>query len=464
VKSSRFLGVSGSKALLLTLLAGGFALAGSEAESPSGSGNWPSFRGTNASGVADGQRLPDAWDAEAGTHLRWKVPIPGLAHASPVIHGERLFVATVVSSRDEASFKHGLYGSGDASDDRSVHRWKMLCLDKQTGKLLWERTAHEGPPKDKRHIKATYANSTPATDGKRVVALFGSEGLYAWDMDGKALWSKDLGRLDMGAYDAPDYEWGSAGSPILYGELVIVQCDTQTESFVIGIDASTGETKWKTMRDEPPSWGTPTVFDAAERPELITNGSNYVRGYDPRTGKELWRLGGSSNITAPTPIFNDELIVVASGRRPDKPIFAIRPGANGDITPAEGKTSNEFVAWSSTGNGPYMPTPLLYGDHLYVLNNNGVFDCYEAKSGKSLYRERVSHAGGGFSASPVAADGKLYLSGEDGEIFVVKAGPTYELVSKNPTGERIMATPALSGETLYVRAEHHLFAIGAQPR
>jgi len=339
-----------------------------------GSGDWPSFRGRHAAGVAEGQRLPDSWDAEADTGLRFKVEIPGLAHSSPVIWGDRLFVTTAVSSHDDASFKHGLYGSGDASEDRSIHQWKVLCLDKKTGKLLWERTAYEGQPADKRHIKATYANSSPATDGRYVVALFGSVGLFAFDMDGKPLWRKELGRLNVGAYDAPDYEWGSASSPILYGDLVIVQCDTQGDSFIAALDVKTGQTVWKTERDEPPSWGTPTVFDAAERHELVSNGSNFIRGYDPKTGKELWRLGGSSNITTPTPVFTDELIVVASGRRPVKPIFAIRPGARGDITLPEGKSSSESVAWSSTGRGPYMPTPLIYRDHLYVLNNNGVFD------------------------------------------------------------------------------------------
>jgi outer membrane protein assembly factor BamB len=432
------------KTAILTLLLGWVALA------VAGSGDWPSFRGPAASGVADGQRLPDVWDAETGTHLRWKTRIPGLAHSSPVIWGDKLFVTTAVSSRDDASFKHRLYGSGDASEDRTVHKWKILCLDKNTGKLLWEQTAHEGRPQDKRHIKATYANSSPATDGRYVVALFGTEGLHAWDLDGKPLWSKDLGRMNMGAYDAPDYEWGSASSPILYRDLVIVQCDTQAESFVMAVDLKTGEMKWRTNRDELPSWGTPTVYDAAERHELITNGSKFIRGYDPASGQELWRLGGSSSITAPTPIFTKRLIVVASGRRPEKPIFAIRPGAAGDISLADGTSSSDAIPWSSSGRGPYMPTPLIYGKQLYVLNNNGVFDCYDLKTGEEIYRERVPHAGGGFSGSPVAAD----------DIFVVKAGRKFKLLSQNPIGERIMSTPALSEGTLYVRAEHHLFAIG----
>jgi outer membrane protein assembly factor BamB len=447
---------------LATLIAGHVAGAASQdpppaAASPEG---WPSFRGPGASGVADGQDLPDAWDGETGKNVRWKVRIPGLAHSSPVVWGGRLFVTSAVSRRDDATFRHGLYGSGDASGDRSVHRFVVYCLDRISGEILWMRTAHEGVPRDKRHIKATYANASPVTDGRYVVAMFGSEGLFAFDVDGRPLWTKGLGRLDVGAYDAPDYEWGAASSPILYGDLVIVQCDTQGDSFLIAVDVRTGKTVWKAERDELPSWGTPTVHRGAGRHELIANGSNYVRAYDPRTGEELWRLGGSSKITAPTPFVADGLIVVASGRTPEKPIFVLRPGARGDITLAEGRTSNESVVWSKAGVGPYMPTPIAYGGRLYVLGNNGVLDCYDLRSGEEIFRERIPHVGGGFSASPVAADGKLYLSGEDGDVFVVRAGGVFELIARNPLGERIMATPALAGGTLYVRAEHTLFAIG----
>ena len=231
------------------------------------------------------------------------------------------------------------------------------------------------------------------------------------------------------------------------------------EDFLIALDTKTGKTAWKTQRDELPGWGTPTIYPG-KRVVLITNASNFIQGYDPLTGKELWRLGGSSKITAPTPIFKDDLIIVASGRRPVKPIFAIRAGATGEITLTEEQTSNDFVAWSKRGRGPYMPTPIIYGDYLYSLNNNGVLDCYDLQTGQEKYRQRIRHAGGGFSASPVAADGKIYLTGEDGDIFVIKAGPEYELVAKNEIGELVMATPALSEGMMYVRAKEHLFAIG----
>jgi outer membrane protein assembly factor BamB len=417
--------------------------------------NWPSFRGPSASGVADEQNLPVSWDASRGTGILWKTRIPGLAHSSPIVWRDQVFVTTAISSRPDASFKRGLYGEGDASNDLSSQQWKLICLDRKGGKIVWERTANEGTPKEKRHMNATYANSTPATDGEVVITLFGSQGLYAYDLTGTPLWKRDLGRLNVGAYDAPDYEWGTASSPILYRDTVIVQCDQQKGSFLEAFDRKSGRTVWKAERDELPSWGTPAIYPGKTRTELITNGANFVRGYDPATGKELWRLGGSSKITAPTPVFSGDLIVVASGRRPEAPIFAIRAGASGDIT---GKS--KWVAWQKEQRGPYMPTPLIYSGYLYILGNAGIFDCYDLSTGKEIYRERLPHQGSGFSASPVASDGKIYLPSEDGDIFVVKAGPRFALLGKNPMGEPLMATPAISAGLLLARTEHTLWAIG----
>jgi len=422
--------------------------------------NWPSFRGPGASGVADGQNLPVRWDAHQRVNVIWKTEIHGLAHSSPVVWGDRVFLTTAVSSKPSATFKPGLYGDGTASDDLSVHQWNVICLERATGKVLWERTAYQGVPKEKRHIKSTYANATPATDGRVVVAFFGSQGVYAYSLAGELLWKRDLGRFDVGAYNAPVFEWGTASSPILYKDLVIVQCDQQKGSFIAALDAKTGATVWKADRDELPSWGTPSVFTSKAGAELVTNGSNFIRGYDPASGKELWRLGGSSKITAPTPVASDDLIIVASGRRPEAPIFAIRAGAGGDITLPSGESSSRSVAWSKQQRGSYMPTPVIYGGYVYVLNNDGVFACYALADGKELYRERIPDAGSGFSASPVASDGKIYLSNEDGDIIVVKAGPTFEVLARNDMAEPVMATPAISGGMLIIRSQHSVWAIG----
>jgi outer membrane protein assembly factor BamB len=422
-------------------------------------GSWPSFRGTEAAGVGDGQNLPDTWDGKQGDNIQWHVPVPGLGHSSPIVWGNTIFVATAVSSQPNATFKPGIYGDGDASEDRSPQQWKLLAYDKKTGAIRWERVAAEGVPLNKRHIKSTYASATPATDGRIVVATFGSMGLHAFDVAGNFLWKVDYGRINLGAYDLPAFEWGPASSPIIWNGLVIIQIDTQADSFLLAVKADTGETVWKTDREELPSWGTPTVATTPAGPVLVTNASNFVRGYDPRTGVELWRIGKSSKITAPTPIFADGLFVIASGRAPERPIFVVRPDARGDVTLGDGQTSNTGVAWSKTGRGSYMPTPLAYKGLLYVLANNGYLDAYDLKTGAEIYRERLP-IGSGYSASPIAADGKIYLSGEDGDMLVVAAGQAFKHIATNPMGELLMATPALSEGVMYVRSSNGLFAIG----
>jgi outer membrane protein assembly factor BamB len=426
--------------------------------------HWPQFRGRHAAGVADGANLPDAWDGTGTSGILWKTRIPGLAHSSPVVWGDQVFVTTAISSRPDATFKPGLYGAGTASEDVTEHRWQVLSLDKRSGKVQWERTAYTGVPKEKRHIKATYANATPATDGRYVVAFFGSQGLYAYDLSGNLKWKRDLGRLDAGAYDDASYEWGTASSPILYKDLAIVQCDQQKDSFLIALRLSDGELAWRTSRDELPSWATPTVYPGKDKAgaELVTNAPKFIRGYDPETGQELWRLGRSSNITAPTPVFDGGLIVVMSGRRPNAPIFVLKPGARGDITLPEGESSGGNVVWTRLNAGSYMPTPIVYGGHLYVLKNQGILSCYDLRTGELRYEQRLPEITSGFSASPVAADGKLYLSSEDGAVLVVKAGPAFALVGRNPMGQPLMATPAISGGMLLVRGERDLFAIGAR--
>ncbi len=283
-------------------------------------------------------------------------------------------------------------------------------------------------------------------------------------MNGTLRWKVDLGRLDLGAYDLPSYEWGPASSPIIWKDLVILQVDTQADSFLLALNAATGETVWKTDRDELPSWGTPTVAQTTAGPVLVTNASKFIRGYDPSTGKELWRLGGSSKITAPTPISTGNLLIVASGRGPERPIFVVKPAARGDLTLGAGKTSSDAVVWSKTGRGSYMPTPLALDGLLYVLGNNGVFDAYKIGTGEEVYRQRLPVVGSGYSASPVTADGKIYLSGEDGDMLVVAAGPVFKLLGTNAMGESVMATPALSDGVMYVRGLNTLFAVSGKAR
>ncbi len=422
--------------------------------------NWPSFRGLDAAGVAEGYPLPSDWDAPSSRNVKWKTPIPGLGHSSPIVWGGRIYVSTAVSGLEKPQLKVGLYGDIEPVQDNSSHRWLIYCLDAQSGKVLWEKTVYVGVPKIKRHPKSTHANSTLATDGRHLVALFGSEGLYCFDLNGKQLWKKDLGVLDSAFYVAPEAQWEFASSPIIEQGMVLVQCDVLNGSFIAAFKTSDGAELWRTTRDDVPTWGTPTVAGTGGARQMIVNGYRHVGGYDVTTGKEVWRLKGGGDIPAPTPVVAHGMVFITSAHGPTAPIYAIRLTATGDVSLASGETSNQSVAWSTPRDGAYMSTPLVYGDLLYNVKVNGVLSCYDARSGSRRYQERLGGGSTGFSASPVAGDGKLYIASEDGDIYVVKAGPKFELIAKNAMGDICMATPAISRGVIFVRTFSHVVAIG----
>ena len=420
--------------------------------------DWPQFRGESASGVGTGVNPPVRWDCTKGTNILWKTEVPGLAISSPIVWGDTIYLTTAISSDKTQKFRTGLYGDTDSSKDLSPHVWKVLAYDKKTGKLLWEQTAHEGVPRTKRHPKSSQASATPVTNGKVVVAWFGSEGLFAYSDRGKLLWKKDLGLQNAGWFFDPDSEWGVGSSPLIYKDTVIVLCDRQKDSFIAAFDLKDGREVWRTARAEIPSWATPAIVQGEKGAELVTNAAKAIRGYDPETGKELWTLGPNSEIPAPTPVSGHGLIFVTSGYAPLQPIYAIRTGFRGDLTIRDGKESSAAIAWSKKAGGSYIPTPILYGDLLYVVNNSGILAAYEAKTGNRIYQQRIE-GGGSFTASPVAAAGNLYFPTEDGDVYVVKAGPKYEFVAKNPMGEPMLSTPAWAGDILIIRGERHLFAV-----
>lgn len=423
--------------------------------------HWPQFRGPGASGIGEGTP-PMHWNGERGENVLWRVAIPGLAHSSPIVWGDRIFLTTAVRTSGDAALKLGLYGDIKPVEEEGLHAFELLCLDRKAGKILWRRVATTTSPRIRRHPKSTHANPTPATDGKTVVALFGSEGLFAYDFKGKLLWKKDLGVLDSGFFVAPEAQWGFASSPLLHEGKVIVQADVQRDSFLAAFDLRNGNQLWRTPRRDVPTWATPSVapYESAGGPkqQIAVNGWKHIGGYDPQDGKELWRMAGTGDIPVPTPVFASGLLLFTSAHGPGRPIYAVRPDAAGEITKA-----SPAMAWSHDRAGNYMQTPLAHEGLGYFCFDNGVLSVFDLKTGTRLYQERLGGTTG-FSSSPVAAGGRLYITNEDGKTFVIALGREYKLMAENELGEQVMATPAIAGGVLYVRARRSLFAIGERKR
>jgi len=374
--------------------------------------------------------------------------------------GDRIFIATAENSETRSQLRVGLYGDIAPVPTEASHTWQLFCLSKSTGQILWKRTVVERVPQIKRHTKATHANSTPATDGTHVVVFLGSEGLYCYDRLGNLLWKKDLGVLDSGYYAVPTAQWGFGSSPIIFKNMVIVQCDVQQSSFVAAFDVNDGQELWRTPREDVPTWSTPTIFEGKNRTELVVNGYKHAGGYDPWTGKELWRLGGGGDIPVPTPIVAHGLAILSSAHGRQRPLCAIREGATGDITPTNVAEPGNHIAWYLPRAGIYMQTPIAYGDYLYACADNGRLNCYDVRTGKAIYHGRLGNGTTGFTASAVAADGKLYFTSENGDIYVVQAGAEFKLLTVNALDETCMATPVISDGMLIVRTESHIYAIG----
>jgi len=446
----------------MLLLAAALVLGSGMSSAAERDTDWPSFRGRNARGVAEGFATAERWDVSRSQNVLWRTPIPGLGHSSPVVWGDRIFVTSAIGGQADPQLEVGLYGDIEPVNDETRHRWVVTCLDRDTGKVLWERTAHEGVPAIQRHTKSTHANSTPATDGKRVVALFGSEGLYSYDLQGELLWKKDLGRLDSGYFEVPEAQWGFGSSPVIDGDKVLVQCDVQQGSFLAAFDVQDGRELWRASRDEVPTWSTPTVHRDKGRAQVITNGWKHVGGYDLATGKELWRMHGAGDIPVPTPVVAHDLMFITHAHR-GTGLFAIRTSASGDVTLGPDAAAGEHVAWSVRA-GAYMQTPLVYRDELYVCRDNGVLSVYDARTGRRTAQQRLGSGMTGFTASGVAADGKVYYTSEQGDVFVLEAGPEPALIATNSLAEVTLATPAISRGVLYFRTRGHLVAIGERKR
>jgi outer membrane protein assembly factor BamB len=423
-------------------------------------GEWPQFRGPGARGVAaDHSRLPDRWSAER--NVRWKATLDGRGWSSPIVWGRRVFLTSAVTSAPLEDPRKGLYFGGDRADPPETElRWLVTCLDVDTGMTLWETEVARGRPPGSVHIKNSFASETPTTDGERVYAAFGNVGIFCLDMQGNRVWEhRRLPRTMRSG-------WGPAASPVLHRGRLYVVNDNEDESFLAALDARTGIEVWRVGRDEKSNWATPFVWENGLRTEIVTPGTGRTRAYD-LDGRLLYEFGGGSAITIATPYAAHGLLFVSSGFVLDRsrPIWALRPGGSGDITLREGEQANRSIAWSRGDSAPYNPTTLVYGDELYVLSDRGLLACYDARTGRQHYRKERLPEGRAFTASPWAYNGLVFCANEYGETFVIRAGPTFELLRSNLLAEddMIMASPAIAGDKLLVRTDGRLYCLQAPP-
>ena len=447
------------KLLILTALFFSFFLGIKSQEQTKHERQWPGYRGYLSSGVLDNANLPGSFDPVKMTNVKWRVKIPGLGISSPVIWDNKLFLTTAVSEADKAGFKPGLYGDVTPVKDSSVHEWKVLCFDKNTGKIIWERTSCTGIPKIKRHPKSTHANTTVATDGNFVVAFFGSEGLYCYDMNGNLRWQKNFGVLKSVFFTMENAEWEFASSPVIYNGVLIIQCDVLENSFLAAYDLKTGKELWKAVRDEYPGWCTPNIYIDAGKTLVVVNGYKHRGGYDFNTGKEIWKMSGGGDIQIPTPILGEGLIYFNSAHGRSSPIMAVRTGAKGDITLKEGETSNSGVLWSMPRGGSYMHTLLLYRNRLYNVNWNGSVNCLDPLTGKEIYNAKLGNTKS-FIASPVASDGKIYIVDEEGTVYIIQDGDSFIQLAEIPLNDICMTAPAITDGMIYFRTQNYLTAVG----
>jgi outer membrane protein assembly factor BamB len=419
---------------------------------------WPQFRGLGARGVGpDDPRLPEIWSSTE--NVIWCVDIPGSGWASPVVWDNSIFIHTNVNAAGEGAAHKGMSGGRIQYHPPSEeHRSMAISIDFKTGKTVWSTELHSGVPRSSRHPKNSYASETPVTDGRRVYFHIGDLATYCLDMKGKILWTKEW------PLKATRYGYGTASSPVLHGSRLYILKDNEEDSYLIALDKNTGREIWRVKRDEPTTWSTPCIWQNKLRTEIVTSGSKKIRSYD-LNGKLLWELTRQATLAVPTPFSDDGLLYVTTGypTDPTSPVYAIRPGASGDITLKNGETSNEFIVWSLTQGGPIDPSSIVYKRKYYSLSDAGFLTCHDAKTGKEIYgKQRLDPASGTFTTSPWAYNDRVFCLSEDGVTYVVQAGPEFKLLRKNNINDTCMASPAIAGGSLILRTYTKLYRIGTQ--
>ena len=413
---------------------------------------WPQFRGVNSRGVATDRLVPMSWSRTE--NVDWAIDIAGLGWSSPVVWGDLVVVTSVIADGAVEEPRAGFYFNGERPTPTDVHRWMVYGFDVATGALMWEREVYRGVPKSSHHLKNTYASETPVIDGEHIFSYFGNVGLFCLDMNGQVVWSLD--------FDAVDTRlgWGTASSPVIHDNRLYVVNDNDEESYLVALSKETGAELWRVDRDEGSNWSTPYVWENDLRTELVTTGTDKVRSYD-LDGNLLWELTGMSSITIPTPFSEFGLLYIGSGYIGDqkRPVFAIRPGASGDISVVDDAALSDYIAWYLPQGGSYNPSAIIYGDYYYTLLDRGFFTCHDARTGEEVYGRQRIRPGVAFTSSPWAYNGHIFALSEEGETFVIKAGPEFEIADVNTLGEMAMATPAIAHSSLFIRTVSKLYRI-----
>jgi outer membrane protein assembly factor BamB len=435
------------RAMVAAAFVFGLVTAGSAGE------QWPQFRGMQAGVAPDDPALPDTWNRT--DNVVWTADVPGMGWSSPVVWDNLIFLTSVIRPDPVDLPKLGFYnGNTDRTAPTSVHRWMVYAVDFSTGRLAWEREVHRGVPLVVRHSKNTYASETPVTDGERVYAYFGGVGLFVFDIKGTPVWAARMDPIKSRGF-------GTGASPVLHQDRVYVVNDNDDRSSITAYDKRNGEVIWQVPREEGSNWSTPFVWEHDGGTEIVTTGSGKVRSYTP-AGRVKWEATGLTSIHVPTPFAKHGLLFISSGYLGDsvRPVYAIRPGASGDISLRAGETSNQYIAWSNPRLGTYDTSALVYGDYYYTLMDRGFLACNDAKTGNEIYaRQRITADASGFTASPWAYNGRIFAMSEDGDTFVMQAGPEFKVLGKNSLDEIAMATPAVAQGSLIVRTASKLYRI-----